>query len=66
MGSSLTGGPAAVRTGGGLPIVPSEAAELGGAFLGVEKPRPGEGKGLSIVTRSGTKPSSKTVSPNSG
>lgn len=55
-----------MRTGGGLPIVPSEAAELGGAFLGVEKPRPGEGKGLSIVTRSGTKPSSKTVSPNSG
>ena len=62
----MTGGPAAARAGGGLPIVSSEAAEFGGAFLGVEKPRPGEGKGPSIVTCSGTKPSSKTASPNWG
>ena len=46
MGSSLTWGPTAVRAGRGLPSVLSEAAELGGAPLGAEKPRPGEGKGL--------------------
>lgn len=35
-----------MTAGGGLPNVPSEAADPGEAFIGIEKPRPGEGKGL--------------------
>lgn len=34
-----------MTAGGGLPNVPSEAADPE-AFIGIEKPRPGEGKGL--------------------